>query len=88
MAGRTRSVVLVCEVCGDRVVLLGPLSAWRSEGAVFGCECGTGLTLADPLGDRTIEPAAVPDAQKAAPLTSNVGSPPEPPLVSGEGGEP
>lgn len=67
MAGSSRSVVLVCEVCGDRVVLLGPLSAWRSEGAVFGCECGTGLTLADRLGDRTTEPAEVPDVHEAGP---------------------
>ncbi len=67
MAGRSRSVVLVCEVCGDRVVLLGPLSAWRSEGATFGCECGMSLTLADRLYDETTEPAAVQDAQEAGP---------------------
>ena len=64
MAGRSRSVILVCEECGDRVVLFGPLSAWRSEGAVFECECGKGLTLADRLGEKTTGLAAVPDAQK------------------------
>ena len=67
VAGRSRSVILVCEVCGERVVLLGSLSAWRSEGAVFGCECGKRLTLADRLDDKTTELAAAPDAQKAGP---------------------
>jgi hypothetical protein len=67
VAGRSRSVVLVCEECGDRVVLLGPLSAWRSEGAVFECECGKGLTLDNHLDEKPTEPAAVPDAQKPGP---------------------
>jgi hypothetical protein len=67
VAGRSRSVILICEVCGERVVLLGSLSAWRSEGAVFGCECGKRLTLADRLDDKTTEPAAAPEAQKAGP---------------------
>ena len=67
MAGRSRSVVLVCEECGDRVVVLGLLSAWRSEGAAFECECGKGLTLDNRLNEKTTEPAAVPDAQKPGP---------------------
>ena len=67
MADRSGSVVLVCEECGDRVVLLGPLSTWRSEGAVFECECGKGLTLADRLDEKTTELATVPDAQKSGP---------------------
>ena len=60
MAGCSRGVVLVCEECGERVVLLGSLSAWRSEGAVFECECGKGFTLADRLDEKPTELATVP----------------------------
>jgi hypothetical protein len=67
VAGRPRSVVLVCEECGERVVLLGSLSAWRSEGAVFECGCGKDLTLADRRDEKTTDLAPVPDAQKPAP---------------------
>jgi hypothetical protein len=67
VAGRSRSIVLVCEECGERVVLLGPLSAWRSEGAVFECGCGKDLALADRLDKKNTKLATVPDAQKPAP---------------------
>ena len=67
MAGRSRSVVLVCEECGERVVLLSPLSAWRSEGAVFECGCGKDLTLVDRHDEKATDLATVPDAQKPAP---------------------
>jgi hypothetical protein len=59
-----RSVVLVCEECGERVVLAGSLSAWRSEHAVFECGCGEGLTLADRLEEKTTELATIPNARK------------------------
>ncbi len=62
MAGCSRSAVLVCEECGERVVLVGPLSAWRSEGADFECGCGEGLTLGDRLDEETSELSIVPDA--------------------------
>ena len=42
-------VVLVCEECGQRTVLDGPLSAWQPENSAFGCECGKLLTPADRL---------------------------------------
>jgi len=45
----SRQVVLVCEECGERTVLEGPLSVWGYEGSVFGCECGELLTPADGL---------------------------------------
>jgi len=47
--GTARNVVLVCEVCEERMVLGGPLSVWCSESTTFGCECGEQLTLADRL---------------------------------------
>jgi hypothetical protein len=59
-----RGVVLVCEECGERVVLAGPLSAWRSEDAVFECGCGEGLTLADRLEEETTELETIPSVQK------------------------
>jgi hypothetical protein len=49
MEGSERDVVLGCEVCGERTVLGGPLSVWRSESSTFGRECGEWLTLADRL---------------------------------------
>jgi hypothetical protein len=58
------NVVLVCEECGERVVLVGPLSAWRSERVVFECGCGEGLTFADSLDKITTDLATVPDARK------------------------
>ena len=60
----SRSVILVCEECGERVVLVGPLSAWRSGRAVFGCGCGEGLTLANRLDEDTTELATVPNARR------------------------
>ncbi len=46
------------------MVLAGPLSAGRSEDAVFECGCGEGLTLADRLEEKTTELATVPSARK------------------------
>ena len=64
MSDRVRGVVLVCEECGARVVLAGPLSAWRSEDAVFECGCGEGLTLADRLEEETTELETIPSVRK------------------------
>ena len=64
MGNGSRSVVLVCEECGERVVLAGPLSGWRSEHAVFECGCGEGLTFADRLEEKTTELATVPNARR------------------------
>jgi hypothetical protein len=41
--------ILVCEECGERMVLDCPLSVWSSGTISFGCECGERLTLADGL---------------------------------------
>ena len=64
MSGGLRSVVLVCEECGERLVLLGSLSTWRSERALFECGCGEDLTLADHLEEDTTEMATIPEARK------------------------
>lgn len=52
MDGSSKRVILVCEECGERTVLGGPLSVWCSESTHFGCECGRELTLADRLDQR------------------------------------
>jgi hypothetical protein len=49
MEDSERDVILVCEGCGERTVLGGPLAVWRSETTTFGCGCGERLTLADRL---------------------------------------
>jgi len=52
MEGSVRNVVLLCEGCGGRTVLGGPLSVWRSGSTSFECECGARLELShqlDPL---------------------------------------
>ena len=64
MSRLSRSVILVCEECGERVVLISPLSVWRSERAVFECGCGENLTLADRLDEDTTELTTAPDAKR------------------------
>jgi hypothetical protein len=52
MEGSVRNIVLLCEGCGRRTVLGGPLSVWRSGSTSFECECGARLKLShqlDPL---------------------------------------
>ena len=51
-------IILECEACGERTVLGGPLSVWRSESTTFGCECGERLTLADRLDAGEVTTAA------------------------------
>ena len=46
MVGTSKRVVLICEACGEKVVLGGPASVWHSERTFFECECGQVLTLA------------------------------------------
>jgi predicted RNA-binding Zn-ribbon protein involved in translation (DUF1610 family) len=41
-----QQMVLECEGCGEKVILLGSEEDWRSRRAVFRCEgCGQKLTL-------------------------------------------
>ncbi len=41
----SKQIVLICENCGERLVLAGPKEVWRSESTLFECECGEQLTL-------------------------------------------
>ena len=48
-------IVLGCRTCGERVVLLGRVDDWYSEGRrSFACECGTELTLADRVRETSL----------------------------------
>jgi hypothetical protein len=44
--GSSRGGILVCEECGERVMLEDPPSVRCSAGTHFGCECGEGEPLA------------------------------------------
>ena len=44
--GRT---VLICEECGQRLVLSDPEFIWHLERLVLECDCGEELTLADRI---------------------------------------
>jgi hypothetical protein len=57
MKGSSRKVILVCEECGERMVLGGALSVWYSQSTRFGCECGRELTLADRLDQQRVSRA-------------------------------
>ena len=40
-----QQIVLTCEGCGEKLIILGPEEDWRSRRAVFVCEEGHKLTL-------------------------------------------
>ena len=52
-------IVLVCEVCGERTVLEGPLAVWHSGRTAFACECGKRLTLLADRPEPTEQPKKV-----------------------------
>jgi len=68
MNGSSRRVILVCEECGERMVLGGPLSVWYSASTHFGCECGREFALADRLEQQRVSRAG--DVTSAARPTS------------------
>jgi hypothetical protein len=68
MRNSERDIILICEACGERTMLGGPLAVWRSESTTFGCECGERLTLADRLDSG--EPNQVAATTAAKPPTS------------------
>ena len=45
-------IVLECQKCAEKLVLLGREYDWHLEGhTIFECECGEKLTLADRVGE-------------------------------------
>ena len=50
----SEDIVLECNKCGERLILLGFESDWHSEGrTTFECGCGERLTLADRVDEET-----------------------------------
>jgi hypothetical protein len=52
MNGSSKGDILLCDECGERMMLNGPLSVWSLATTSFGCKCGERLTLADSLDHR------------------------------------
>jgi tRNA G26 N,N-dimethylase Trm1 len=44
-----KKVVLLCEGCGERIVLGGPVWVWNCGSTSFACKCGAQLTLSQKL---------------------------------------
>ena len=40
-----QQIVLTCEECGEKLIILGPEEDWRSRCAIFVCEEGHKLTI-------------------------------------------
>jgi hypothetical protein len=49
MGGSSEHVILVCEQCGERLVLGEPEVVWLSTRTLFECECGQDVSLASRL---------------------------------------
>jgi tRNA G26 N,N-dimethylase Trm1 len=49
LEGSGKNVVLLCEVCGERIVLGGPVWVWNCGSTSFACGCGAQLTLSHQL---------------------------------------
>jgi hypothetical protein len=64
----SRGGILVCEECGERMVIDGPISVWFSDTTSFGCECGERLVRAERLQRKGFGEAGC--ATKAASPTS------------------
>ncbi len=41
----SEQIILMCEECGEKLIVLGPVEEWRSRRAVFVCECRHKLAL-------------------------------------------
>ena len=55
-----KDVVLLCDGCGERIMLGGPLSVWNSGSTSFACGCGAQLTLSHQLDHLEAEERAEP----------------------------
>jgi hypothetical protein len=49
-----QQIVLTCEGCGERLIILGPEEDWRSRCAIFVCEKGHKLTLDGNADDEVL----------------------------------
>ncbi len=49
-----QQVVLTCEDCGEKLILVGSEEDWRSRHAVFACGYGHKLTLDGPADEEVL----------------------------------
>ena len=45
MQRSAEQIVLICDQCREKLILLGSEEEWRSRRAVFQCECGQRFTI-------------------------------------------
>jgi hypothetical protein len=50
----SEQIVLMCEECGEKLIILGPEEDWRSRCAIFVCECRHKLTLDGPHNEEIL----------------------------------
>lgn len=55
MEGSGQDVVLLCDGCGEKIVLGGPLSVWNCGSTSFACGCGAQLTLSHQVEPLEVE---------------------------------
>ena len=55
LEGSGKNVVLLCEGCGERIVLGGPVWVWNCGSTSFACGCGAQLTLSNQLNPQETE---------------------------------
>ena len=72
MNGTSRGIILVCEECGEKTILDGPLTVWGSQSTSFGCECAKRLTPANrheraEFGEEDVGSATNVEAQTSSP---------------------
>lgn len=51
MRNSEERLILICEECGEKLVLMGSKDDWRSRRAIFKCECGRKITLDDRVDE-------------------------------------
>jgi hypothetical protein len=51
----SKSIVLDCRHCGEKLILLGEEADWRSRNAIFRCHCGEKLTLDDRIDEEALK---------------------------------
>ncbi len=49
-----KQIVLTCEECEEKVIILGPEEDWRSRCAIFACEEGHKLTFDGRADDEVL----------------------------------
>jgi hypothetical protein len=55
LEGSGKNIVLLCEGCGERIVLGGPVWVWNCGSTSFACGCGAQLTLSNQLDPPEVE---------------------------------